>query len=143
MPSAGRCFPPRIPPLRRWPGLGLAALLGIVLNQILFTEGLARTTPAHSAMMNATIPVWTMLFAVLLRQERFAARKLCAIALALAGVLTLIDWGDLLAPDRALGDVVVGDLLSLGNTTSFSLFLVYMRITGRGLVLVRSQLDNR
>ena len=34
------------------------------LNQVLFIEGLARTTPTHSSLINATIPVNTLLLAV-------------------------------------------------------------------------------
>ena len=39
------------------PALGgaLYALFGIVINQVLFAEGLARTTPSHSAIINSLI----------------------------------------------------------------------------------------
>lgn len=115
---------------RGWPAprllgwLGIAGLLGVLLNQILFTEGMARTTPARSAVLNATIPVWTMLLAIAVRQERLRPRRLAAVALALAGVLVLLraDQG---FPEG--GDTLLGDLLTLANVLCFASFLVLMR----------------
>ena len=50
---------PNMPGARLWCLLGIASFFGVVLNQILFTEGLARTTPEHSAIVNSCIPTWT------------------------------------------------------------------------------------
>lgn len=105
------------------------ALLGIVVNQICFAEGLARTTPSHSALINTTIPVATLLFALLLRKERPRAAGLLGIATALTGVLVLLQVDDL--PRGA--PWVLGDLLTLINAASFSLFLVLSRDTIRRL----------
>ena len=100
--------------------LALYSVFGVVLNQVLFVEGLSRTTPIHSSLINTTIPVLTLLFAVLLRREAITGRKLAALAVALAGVLLVI------RPDpRVVLDLrTTGDLLTLANATSFALFLV-------------------
>ena len=63
------------PKARLWVGLGIASFFGVVLNQVLFTEGIARTTPEHSAVINAGIPTWTMLVAVCAGQERLGGRR--------------------------------------------------------------------
>ena len=106
--------------------LGLA-MLGIVINQICFTEGLARTTPSHSALINTTIPVATLLFALLLGKERPRAGGLAGIAVALCGVLVLLHV------DGLSGGTpwIRGDLLTQVNAASFSLFLVLSRGTIR------------
>src|SRR5262249_20570374 len=52
------------------PRLALYAFFGIVLNQVLFAEGLARTTPSHSAILNSLIPVMTLGIAILAGKER-------------------------------------------------------------------------
>jgi drug/metabolite transporter (DMT)-like permease len=70
--------------------------------------------------MNTTIPVSTLLFAVLLGRERVRARKLAALATALVGVLLVIRPWAAEVPAR----IQVGDLLTLVNATSFSFFLV-------------------
>ena len=103
-----------------WLKLAVLAVFGVVLNQILFLEGLSRTVPSHSALINTSIPVTTLLVAVLLRQERLTARKALAVALSLSGVLFLmgLDRTDL------AGGTLLGDILCLVNATSFSVYLV-------------------
>jgi drug/metabolite transporter (DMT)-like permease len=96
------------------------AVLGIVINQICFVEGLSRTTPIHSSLINCSIPVLTLLLAMLAGRERPTLRRVSGFLLALAGVLVLLrvwsfDPGSLL---------VKGDLITLVNSLSFSAFLV-------------------
>ncbi len=100
--------------------LGLYALFGVVLNQVLFLEGLSRTTPVHSAIINTSIPVLTLFIAVLLGRETLSLRKGAALALAFVGVMLV------LRPDRASfsSATFVGDVLTLLNATSFAIFLV-------------------
>lgn len=115
---------------RPWVGRLLAlSLFGVCLNQILFLEGLSRTVPSHSALINTSIPVTTLLVAVLLRQERLTPRKAFAVALSLAGVLLLLGIEDV---DLAEGSRT-GDLMCLANATSFSVFLVLARPVMREL----------
>jgi drug/metabolite transporter (DMT)-like permease len=123
----------------RWPArrlyliLILAGFLGVFLNQALFTEGLKLTTPEHSAIINTSIPVVTLLVAVAVRQERFRWSKLVAIVVSLTGVLALLRVDELLvgAAGEGLGDVWTGDLLTAANATSFSIFVVLMRHLAR------------
>jgi drug/metabolite transporter (DMT)-like permease len=114
---------------RPWPSrqacrqLAWFAFFGAVFNQILFVEGLSRTTPAHSAIINSLIPVLTLGFAILLRREPATAERIAAIALAFASVLVLLRVESF----RLHDDLVKGDLLTLANASSFSLFLVMSR----------------
>jgi drug/metabolite transporter (DMT)-like permease len=119
---------------RRHPGrasdyarLGLFAVFGIVLNQILFVEGLARTTPSHSALINSLIPVTTLALAILLGRERATPGRWASIAVSLASVLVLLRVERFRLDDS----LVVGDLLTLANGCSFALFLVLSRDTLR------------
>jgi drug/metabolite transporter (DMT)-like permease len=109
---------PRSPKI--WGLLGLFSIFGVGINQVCFVEGLSRTTPTHSALMNTTIPVSTLAFAVLLGRERVRLSKVVALLVALAGVLLVIrPW----AAGIPAG-IQTGDLLTLINATSFSFFLV-------------------
>ena len=103
--------------------LALYAVLGVVLNQVLFVEGLSRTSPSHSAIINSVIPVATLAFAILLGRERRTARRLAAIVVACASVLLLLRIENF----RFEETWVRGDLLTLGNACSFSVFLVLSR----------------
>jgi len=105
----------------------LFALLGVVINQVLFAEGLSRTTPSHSALINSVIPVATLGFALLLRQERGTRRRLTSILVAFAGILVLLRVESF----RIQEEWVLGDLMTLANASSFSLFLVLSRDTLR------------
>jgi drug/metabolite transporter (DMT)-like permease len=115
--------------LRDHRDLAALALLGIVINQISFTEGLQRTTASHSALINTTIPVATLLFAMLLGRERPRPAGLAGIAVATGGVLVLLRVDDA----RWGAEWVAGDLLTLLNAASFSLFLVLSRDAVRRL----------
>jgi drug/metabolite transporter (DMT)-like permease len=112
------------PPGRRDRGIFfLLALLGVSFNQILFILGLSLTTAVNTAVLTATIPVFTLAAAVLLRRERLTLRGAAGLALALSGALVLLDishfdWSS---------DFVKGDVMLLGNCLSYSLYLVLGR----------------
>jgi drug/metabolite transporter (DMT)-like permease len=110
----------RPPHWKQLRSLAVFAVFGVVLNQILFVEGLSRTTPSHSSIINSLIPVLTLGFALLLRREHWTPRRLVSILLSFTGVLVLLRV-EKLQFDEAW---VVGDLLTLANATSFSFFLV-------------------
>lgn len=111
------------PPRREWARLALFALFGITLNQILFAEGLSRTTPSHSAILNSLIPVMTLVIAMIARHERATPGRLGAVAVSFVSVLVLLRVESFRLDDR----LVVGDLLTLANGASFSLYLVMSR----------------
>src|SRR5262249_25064875 len=111
------------------PRLALYAFFGIVLNQVLFAEGLARTTPSHSAILNSLIPVMTLGIAILAGKERPTWTRVAAIAVSFASVLVLLRAERFRLDDR----LVVGDLLTLANGASFSLYLVISRDAMRRL----------
>lgn len=117
--------------------LALYALFGVVINQICFAEGLARTTAAHSAIINSSIPVSTLLFAVLLGRESLSLRKIYSIALSLCGVLYILKIDQFRFSDTQ----AVGDLLTFINSCSFALFLVLSKdYVGRNDPLVSTTL---
>ncbi|HEY3176619.1 MAG TPA: DMT family transporter [Candidatus Polarisedimenticolia bacterium] len=96
------------------------SIFGVVINQICFVEGLARTATSHSAIINTSIPVATLLIAILMGRERATGSKIAGISLSLAGVLYLIAQGGA----RLGGEIAFGDLLNLTNAISYSFFLV-------------------
>lgn len=124
-----------MPGARTWVLLGVASFFGVVLNQILFTEGMVLTTPEHSAIVNSCIPTWTLIVATVVGQEQLRGRKLLAIASALAGVLYLLGLDRILLGDGEGfgGDTLLGDLLTAGNGIAFAIHLVMMRRIARNL----------
>ena len=122
-----------LPGRRTMLALLVASFLGVTLNQVLFTEGLLRTTPEHSAVVTAAIPTWTLLIAVAIGQERLQGRRVIAIACALTGVLYLLGLDDLLRAGSFQSATLVGDLLTAANGVGFAAHLVMMRRIGRDL----------
>jgi len=96
------------------------ALIGVVLNQVLFLEGVKRTTAINTNIMVTTIPVFTLAIALVLGRERATWPKLGGIALAAAGAIYLI------GPDRIRLDpsTAFGNALIACNTCSYAGYLV-------------------
>jgi drug/metabolite transporter (DMT)-like permease len=110
-------------PARDLPRLALSSLLGIAANQILFFEGLARSSAIHASLLITTIPVFTLLASVAFRQEVVTRRAALGVALALGGVVYLIG-----GEGFSLGaDTLVGDLLVVANSLCYGVYLVLVR----------------
>ncbi|MFQ5701411.1 MAG: DMT family transporter, partial [Acidobacteriota bacterium] len=109
---------PRAP--RDLAAIAFFSIFGVVINQVCFVEGLSRTATSHSSIINSAIPVATLLIAILMRYERTDLFKLGGIGLSLVGVVILLARSGTALPERFL----TGDLLTLTNAMSYSLFLV-------------------
>ncbi len=86
-------------------------VLGVGLYQILFSVGLKYTTASNSALLIATAPIFTALFAAATRQERITLRQAFGILLSFVGVIRLVR-----ANGGGLGfswESMKGDVLSL------------------------------
>lgn len=105
------------------PAIVGCAVLGVVVNQLLFINGLARTTATNATVIMATIPVFVAALAMVAGRERFRARRVAGGAIAFAGTLALVGI------DRFdLSDAhVAGNVMVLVNAMSYAAFLVYSR----------------
>jgi drug/metabolite transporter (DMT)-like permease len=101
--------------------IALYALTGVVLNQLLFIAGLARTTATNAVVIGATIPVFTVGVAVFLRKEQATLAKLIGLAVAFGGALVIV------GVDRFDATRILGNLLVVANSLSFSIYLVISR----------------
>jgi drug/metabolite transporter (DMT)-like permease len=108
-----------VPERRDLARLALYSLLGVVLNQFLYVKGLSLSTAVNAALINATIPVFTLLVGALLGKDRLTARVTVGTLVAAAGVVYLID------PLRASlgGDTMKGNLLLVANTFCYGAYL--------------------
>ncbi|MGH7726606.1 MAG: DMT family transporter [Candidatus Eiseniibacteriota bacterium] len=91
-----------------WPVLVLLGLLGTTVNQGLFLFGLARTRPAHAALLYAMTPILVLCIAWLRGIERVEGRRALGVGLAFAGGVYLLS-GRGFSFERAhvLGDALV------------------------------------
>ncbi len=109
-------------PWREHPRVVLLALLGVSGNQLLFLEGLSRTSALHAALLTTTIPVLTLVAAVALGRESLSWRRAAGIPVALAGVLVLLSQRDPSGHATLLGDAMI-----VANASIYSLYLVLSR----------------
>ena len=99
------------------------AMLGVVLNQVFFLEGVQRTTAIHTNIIITTIPAFTLGVAMLLGRERGTPLKIGGIVLAGAGAA----WLALSRGAAADGATVLGDVLVLINSLCYASYLVLSR----------------
>jgi drug/metabolite transporter (DMT)-like permease len=102
---------------RQWLTLAAGAVLMIYLNQIFFTEGVARTAAANAALIIALNPLVSALTAALLLGDRLTPARLAGVALGFGGVAAVV----LHRPGAALGSSGLGDLLMFGSVMTWVL----------------------
>jgi drug/metabolite transporter (DMT)-like permease len=109
-------------PLAKGDGWRLAgfAILGVVINQSLFLAGLALTSAHVAAILITTIPVFALAAAIVVGRERATAAKIGGIALAAAGALVVVGGEGFGGTTKSL----IGDLLIVGNSLAYALYLV-------------------
>ena len=101
----------------------LYALLGVSINQVFFILGLNWSTAINTSILTATIPIFTLVAAVMLGRERLTGRAVLALLLAGAGALVLLQASRFDWHSRHF----VGNLLLLANSLSYSFYLVLSR----------------
>jgi drug/metabolite transporter (DMT)-like permease len=98
----------------------LYSFLGVVINQSMFLAGLALTSAHVAAILITAVPVFTLGAAIVFKEERVTAMKVSGIALAAIGALAVVGGEGF----GGAGKSVLGDLLIVGNSLSYALFLV-------------------
>ena len=106
------------------------AVLMVYGNQILFAEGLLRSTATNGALIMALSPLVSGLLAALVFGERFSMRRVCGVTLGFAGVVAVV----LSHPGAGLSRGGVGDLLLAGSVVSFA-------VGGVGVQRLARQID--
>src|SRR6185369_17651375 len=87
--------------------LALYAALGVAINQLLFIEGLSRTTAVNAQVIGTTIPVFTLMFGVVAGVDRLGSARIAGIALAAARAVYLVLPDRIqLSPETTAGDAM-------------------------------------
>jgi drug/metabolite transporter (DMT)-like permease len=109
-------------PLGELPALMAYAFLGIAANQLLFMEGLKRSTATNAVVIGTTIPVFTVAVALALRQETATPTKLIGLTVALLGALGVVGAARFESAAR-----LTGNLLLVANSLCYAIYLVISR----------------
>jgi drug/metabolite transporter (DMT)-like permease len=106
-----------------WRSAAFYALLGVCINQLMCLKGLSLTSAHEAAILITTIPVFTLVGAIIVRTESATALKITGIALAGAGALLVIG----IHPSGGGSARLFGDLFILINCAAYGTFLVVSR----------------
>lgn len=108
-----------------WWRVALAGLFGVALNQIMFFEGLQRTTAINGSIIMTINPIIVLLLSALILKERLTWLKIIGIILGASGAMWLIAGkGNV---DLLGSDVSLGNLLILVNATSYAFYLITVK----------------
>jgi drug/metabolite transporter (DMT)-like permease len=100
--------------------LALYAVLGVAINQLLFIEGLSRTTAINAQVIATTIPAFTLMFAAALGLERLGVTRILGIAIAAAGAIFLVGVDRMqFSPETTIGNAMIA-----ANALAYALYLV-------------------
>jgi drug/metabolite transporter (DMT)-like permease len=108
-----------LPPVRDLWALAGLGLLGIDAGQILQSLGVVRTAASVATMLSATSPMFIAGFAALFLRQPVLPRHLAGMAVALAGVATVVWDGQ-----GPAGADMTGNLLVLSSTASIAAYYV-------------------
>jgi len=107
-------------PRRDWGPVILLGLFGHTFYQVIFINGLSRTTPANSSLLMATSPIWVGIIGYALRIERINRLMWLGIALSFAGIGVLMMGGE---NKVSLGSTtLIGDLLILACAFAWAIY---------------------
>jgi drug/metabolite transporter (DMT)-like permease len=110
--------------------IAVLGLFGFVLYQVLFVEGVSRTSAASAALLMATAPLWTAVSAHVTRIERMGAAAWAALLVSVAGAMLVLAGS---ATDAAPGeDSLAGNAVVLVAALCWGLFTTLSRpLAGR------------
>jgi drug/metabolite transporter (DMT)-like permease len=106
-----------------WPKLALLSMLTIALPFVLFNWAALVLPAGYSAILNATVPLFSVLGAAALGDERLTLRRLAGCALGFAGVALLVRLG----PVAVDGQVVLAALACTAAAASYGVGAVLMK----------------
>jgi len=95
--------------------------LGLMLNQILFVQGLSRTSAINASIISTTVPMLTMIFSAMILKEPISWMKILGVIIGGMGAIFLI-LNSIHSFDKESS--LIGDLLCLASCAAYSSFLV-------------------
>jgi drug/metabolite transporter (DMT)-like permease len=106
-----------------WMAILPLALTGIGANHICFAAGMRLTTPSHSAVIHALIPVFVSIVAWIVLREKLAPAGVLGMALAVAGALVVVTG----VTRQEIAGTILGDVITTVGILAFSIYTVYGR----------------
>lgn len=111
------------PPREAWLRLGFLGLLTVVLPFVLFNKAALVLPSGYSAVLNATAPLFGIIAAAVVGEERLTGRRLLGCALGFLGVTLLVQLG----PVAVTTEVIVAALFCTVAAASYGFGAILMK----------------
>jgi drug/metabolite transporter (DMT)-like permease len=98
-------------------------LFGMALNNAFFMLGLFKTTTANAAILNTMTPIFTLLFAIMARQELLTLRRGFGFLVAILGAVVIRRFEDF----QLSSATFQGDVYTVLNCVALALFFIISR----------------
>lgn len=102
----------------------IAAIFGVVLNQLSFFNGMPFTTPNYTAIIMTTTPIIVLFVSAMYLKERITKNKVLGMILGALGAATIILNNQV---TKEAPNPVLGNLLIFSNAFCFSIYIVYCK----------------
>jgi len=103
--------------------LALCGLFGVGINQLLFFNGLMRTSPLNASLIMTATPIIVFVLSMIIIKEKANLTKITGIILGAVGSISLI----LLSGKTSTNTSSLGDLFIILNALSYSIYLVLVK----------------
>jgi drug/metabolite transporter (DMT)-like permease len=101
---------------RQLAALCVCGVVMVYVNQLLFAEGLRRSTATNGALIMALSPLVSSLIAAAAFREPLTVQRMCGVALGFCGVAAVV----LSHPGAGLSSAGLGDLMLVGGVVTFA-----------------------
>ena len=102
----------------------VAGIFGIAINQILFFSGLQYTSPVDTAIIHVSNPIIVLVLSLIFLHTKLSRWKIAGIFVGAIGASILVLYQKELVFNP---ESIKGNLMILGNTTAYAIFLVIMK----------------
>jgi drug/metabolite transporter (DMT)-like permease len=106
-----------------WPRMTMLSLATVVAPFVLFNSAALVLPAGYSAILNATVPLFGILGAAALGEERLTARRLLGCALGFVGVALLVRLGPIAIDMK----VVLAALACIAASASYGIGAIFMK----------------
>jgi drug/metabolite transporter (DMT)-like permease len=103
----------------------IAGVIGLAGMTLLYAWGAGRSLAANGALISMSVPVVTVVVAVIVLGEKMTASRLASIGIAIAGVLLISEFR--LSEVRLVGNYFFGNCLLFLGTLGNAIYVVYSK----------------
>lgn len=108
-----------------WPRIAVCAILGMVINMLMFFKGLHLSTPINSSVIITISPIIVFILSAILIGEKVTWLRTLGILLGFSGALGLVIFGKEIRQDAP--NITLGNLFFIINAASYATYLVLVK----------------